>query len=100
MPEYIISAVIAGLLGWGGVTWKKAENAMLEARLATDRTDKLELKVAENYLTKKEFEHSMDRLFKTLARFEEKLDYHVSEQEHTIKRLRSQLSKDNDGILF
>ncbi len=100
MPEYVLSAMIAGLLGWGGFTWRKAESAILEARSATDKTDRLELKVAENYLTKKEFEHSMDRLFKTLARFEEKLDYHVYEQDQTINRLRSQLSKNNDGNLF
>ena len=71
----------------------------MEARSAIDKTDKLELKVAENYLTKKEFEMSMDRLFKTLARFEEKLDYHVYEQDQTIKKMRHRI-EGKDGNLY
>lgn len=97
MPEFALSAMIAALLGWGGFTWRRAESAIMEARQAADKTDKLELKVAEHYLTKKEFELSMDRLFKTLARFEEKLDYHVYDQDQVIKRLREHK---NDGSLF
>ena len=100
LPEYILSAMMAVLLGWGGVTWKRVETALLEARSATDKTDRLELKVAEQYLTKKEFESSMDRLFKTLARFEEKLDYHVYEQDQTIKRMKNHLNRDTEGSLF
>ena len=93
LPEYVLSAMVAALLGWGGLTWKKAENALLEARQAVDKTDKLELKVAENYLTKKEFELSMERLFKTLARFEEKLDYHVYQQDERIADLKGRLKQ-------
>lgn len=99
LPEYVLSAMIAALLGWGGFTWRRAEAALVEARTAHDKTDKLELKVAEHYLTKKEFELSMDRLFKTLGRFEEKLDYHVYEQDQTIKRMRQHIDKEN-GNLF
>jgi len=91
LPEYILSTMVAALLGWGGFTWRKAENALLEARQAIDKTDKLELKVAEHYLTKKDFELSMERLFKTLARFEEKLDYHVYQQDERIADLKGRL---------
>lgn len=100
MPEYALSALVAALLGWGGFTWRRAEAAITEARLASDKSDKLELKVAEQYLTKKDFELSMERLFKTLARFEEKLDYHVYEQDQTIKHLRERNRRDDDGSLF
>ena len=93
LPEYVLSAMVAALLGWGGLTWKKAESALLEARQAADKTDALELKVAENYLTKKEFELSMERLFKTLARFEEKLDYHVYQQDERISELKGRLKQ-------
>lgn len=93
LPEYVLSAMVAALIGWGGLTWKKTENALLEARQANDKTDKLELKIAENYLTKKEFELNMERLFKTLARFEEKLDYHVYQQDERISELKGRLRK-------
>lgn len=95
MPEYLLATMAAALLGWGGFTWRKAESALLEARQATDKTDALELKVAENYLTKKDFELSMERLFKTLARFEEKLDYHVYQQDERISELKGRLRKQN-----
>jgi len=80
LPEYLIAAMVTAVLGWGGFTWRRAEQALEMAHRATDQTDKLELKLAEKYLTKDEFEMNMDRLFKTLARFEEKLDYHVFHQ--------------------
>lgn len=87
----------AALMGWGGFTWKKAEEALTQARQTSDQIDKLELKVAEHYLTKADFELSMNRLFKTLARFEEKLDYHVYNQEERIAELRGRLKeKDHD----
>ena len=93
LPEYLLSAMAAMLLGWGGFTWRRAETALLEARQASDKTDALELKVAENYLTKKDFELSMERLFKTLARFEEKLDYHVYQQDERIADLKGRLKQ-------
>ena len=100
LPEYVLSAMIAALLGWGGFTWRRAETALMEARTALDKSDRLELKVAENYLTKKEFELSMDRLFKTLGRFEEKLDHHVYDQDQTIKVLKQYFNRTDSGNLF
>lgn len=85
--------MIAALLGWGGFTWKKAEDAMFAARSAAEQVDRVELKMAEKYLTKQEFELSMERLFGTLARFEEKLDYHVYEQDKNIRSLKRRLQE-------
>lgn len=96
LPEYILSVMTAALLGWGGFTWRRAESALLQARAASDKTDKLELKVAENYLTKQEFELSMNRLFKTLNRFEEKLDHHLYDQGESIKAIRKHLKDDEE----
>jgi hypothetical protein len=83
----------AALLGWGGFTWRKAEDAMIAARRSLDVVAKVELKLAEEYVTKKDFELAFDRLFTTLGRFEEKLDYHVYAQDATIRRLRGKLRK-------
>lgn len=88
----------AALLGWGGFTWKRAEDALFAARNASDLANRVELKVAENYLSKKEFEIYMDRLFGTLAEMKdgmqyltERVDYHVTEQAKESKQLRDQV---------
>ena len=91
LPEYVLAAMTAALLGWGGMTWKRSGEALDAARRASSGVDRVELKMAEQYLTKKEFELSMERLFNTLARFEEKLDYHVYEQDQNIRKLKSDL---------
>lgn len=96
MPEYVVAAIMTAMLGWGGFTWRRAEQALDAAYRASDLTDKLELKLAEKYLTKEEFESQMERLFKTLARFEEKLDYHVYNQAQDITTLRQRLSRYED----
>ena len=96
LPEYILSVMTAALLGWGGFTWRRAETAILQARAASDKSDKLELKVAENYITKQEFELSMNRLFKTLNRFEEKLDHHLYDQGESIKAISKRLKDDEE----
>lgn len=88
--------MVTVVLGWGGFTWRRAEQALDAAHAAADATDKLELKLAEKYLTKEEFESTMDRLFKTLGRFEEKLDYHVFNQAQDMSNLRQRLSRYED----
>jgi hypothetical protein len=91
LPEYVLATMAAALLGWGTFAWKRAEDALLAARTASVQTEKLELKVAETYLTKREFELSMERLFSTLSRFEDKLDYHVYQQDERINDLKDRL---------
>lgn len=93
LPEYILAAMVTAVLGWGGFTWRRADHAVDIARAAADATDKLELKLAEKYLSKEEFEITMDRLFKTLGRLEEKLDFHVFNQTHDTAILRHRMSK-------
>lgn len=93
LPEYIVAAMVTAALGWGGFTWRRAEQAIDIARAAADATDKLELKLAEKYLSKEEFEITMDRLFKTLGRLEEKLDFHVFNQAQNAVNLRHKPSK-------
>jgi len=99
LPEYILATMAAALLGWGRFTWKKAEEALTAAQATADQIDKLELKVAETYVTKTDFDHYMDRLFKTLSRFEDKLDYHVYQQDERIQDLKSRLrTQDKDDL--
>lgn len=93
LPEYILAAMVTAVLSLGGFTWRRAEKAIDAAQAAADATDRLELKLAENYLTKDEFDLQMERLFKTLARFEEKLDYHVYAQAQGIGKLHNKPTK-------
>ena len=103
MPEYILGSMIAVMLGWGGFTWRRAEDAISAAIKADDRVDRLEVKIAENYLTKQEFQGYMDRLFETLGEMKggmqyltERVDFHVSEQVGEAKMLRDEISRLKD----
>lgn len=94
--EPLLGFVIPAVLGWGAFTWRRSEHAVTLAQKAASQSDKLELKVAELYLTKKDFELAMERLFTTLHRFEEKLDFHVYEQERHLQSMRNQLHRSDD----
>lgn len=103
MPEYLIGIMITAALGWGGFTWRKAEDAIARAIKAGDRVDRLEVKIAENYLTKVEFQAYMDRLFETLGEMKggmqyltERVDYHVTEQAGESKALKAEIEKLRD----
>ena len=99
MPEYLVGVIFSAIVGWGGFTWKRAEDALVAARQAANQVDRVELKMAEEYLTKKDFELYMDRLFDTLAEMKgavkyvsDRVDYHVAEQARETKNLREKLS--------
>ena len=88
------------VMGWGSFVWKKAEAALEKAERVADRTDRLEIKLAENYLTKREFELQMDRMFNVLSEMKdgmgyltERVDYHVSEQASESKNLRQEINR-------
>jgi hypothetical protein len=97
MPEYILAGLISVVMGWGAFTWKKAETALEASQRAESKTDKLELKIAENYLTREEFEHQMERLFKTLERLEEKLDFTLYEKHKDLTQVRAQMETYRKG---
>lgn len=96
MPEQLLVIMISATLAWGGFTWRRSEHAVDMASKAQDRADRVELKLAEKYLTKDEFETQMERLFATLNRFEQKLDFHVYTQTQDISKLRAKLRKYED----
>lgn len=92
--------MITAVLGWGGFTWRRAEDAITHAIKAGDRVDRLEIKIAENYLTKAEFQAYMDRLFETLGEMKggmqyltERVDYHVIEQAGESKELKNEIER-------
>lgn len=98
MPEYLVGIMLSAIVGWGGFTWRRAEDALLVAREAADQVDRVELKMAEEYVTKKDFELFADRLFSTLAEMKsavayvsERVDYHVGEQARETQELRRRL---------
>ena len=100
MPEYLIAAMITAVLGWGGFTWRRAEDAITAAIKAGDRVDRLEIKIAENYLTKQEFQAYMDRLFSTLGEMKagqqyltERVDHHVNEQAGESRELKAEIER-------
>ena len=78
MPEYILAALASALLGWGAYTNKRTELALQKAQQAQDSVDRIELKVAEHYVTKNEFAATVDRLTNTLERLEDKIDRLIS----------------------
>ena len=78
MPEYIAAGLLAGVMSLFGVSFRKIDQA-------DRRMDALELKVAENYVTKAEFREQFVLLFKTLARLEDKIDAHVTEDKTKIE---------------
>jgi len=90
--------MLTAVLGWGGFTWRRAEDAITMAIKAGDRVDRLEVKIAENYLTKQEFQAYIDRLFETLGEMKggmqyltQRIDYHVTEQAMESKELRRKI---------
>lgn len=90
--------MLTAVLGWGGFTWRRAEDAITQAIKTGDRVDRLEVKIAENYLTKQEFQAYMDRLFETLGEMKggmqyltERVDYHVTEQAMESRELRQKI---------
>ena len=92
--------MITAVLGWGGFTWRRAEDAITAAIKAGDRVDRLEVKIAENYLTKVEFQAYMDRLFETLGEMKagqqylaERVDFHVTEQAGEAKALKAEIDR-------
>jgi hypothetical protein len=91
ISEFVIGLVGTVVLGWGTFTWQRSERAIELAKAAQDSTGKLELKLAEQYLTKGEFEAQMERLFSTLNRFEEKLDNYAFSQAQTISNLQGKV---------
>ena len=82
MPEHILAAAVAVLMSLFGVSFRKIDQA-------DRRMDALELKVAENYVTKAEFREQFVLLFKTLSRLEDKIDAHVSEDARKIETIKS-----------
>lgn len=96
LPEHFVATVIAIVLGWGGISWNRTQSAVDKAKANEDKIGQVELKLAERYLTKEEFESQMERLFHTLSRFEEKLDYHVFSQAENVQALRDKLRRSLD----
>ena len=90
-PEVLIGFLAPAIVGWMGFTWKRTDNALTAVERVADKVDKVELKMAEQYLTKKDFEMSMERLFKGFERLEKKIDFHVYEQAVNIRDLKQRL---------
>ena len=67
LPEYVVAAFLASLLSLFGVSFRKIDHS-------DKRMDALELKVAENYITKAEVKEQLAELFVILRRLEDKMD--------------------------
>jgi predicted transcriptional regulator of viral defense system len=92
MPEYVLVIMVTTVLGWGSFTWRRAEYAADVAKKSFERTDKLELKLAEQYLTKMDFDAHMARLFVVLDRLEVKMDTRMTEHTFELKTIYSKLN--------
>lgn len=89
MPDYIAAGLVAGVMSLFGVSFKKLDHA-------DRRMDRLELKVAENYVSKAEFREQFVLLFKTLDRLEDKIDAHVTEDKTKIELMLKRWKLDQD----
>tara|TARA_B100001778_G_scaffold4470_2_gene3827 strand:+ start:9586 stop:9858 length:273 start_codon:yes stop_codon:yes gene_type:complete len=87
MPEYVVATAIAATLSMFGVSFRKID-------AADRRMDALELKVAEKYVTKEEFRAQFTELFRVLARLEDKIDAHVSEEQNRIAYMKKKYHLD------
>lgn len=67
MPEYIVGIIATAGLTFFGILHRKSE--LIDARV-----DKLEVKVAEVYVTKEEIRQEFDLLRSQMIRIEDKLD--------------------------
>jgi hypothetical protein len=91
IPEYLIVIVVTTVISWGSFTWRRSEYAVDVAKKSFEKTDKLELKLAEQYLTKSDFDAHMARLFVTLDRLEAKMDTRMTEHTFELKAIYSRL---------
>lgn len=87
MPEYVIALIISTILGSYGFIFRKIDSI-------DNRIDKLELKVAETYVTKEDMEKEFNYLFNTLRRMEEKIDAHIFGDYQQINRLKQKYHND------
>ena len=90
-PEALLGVLVPAILGWMGFTWRRAETALTNTERVADKIDKVELKMAENYVTKKDFELSIERLLKGFDRLDKKTDLLVYDQTTTIRELKDRL---------
>ena len=91
---------VPAILGWMGFTWRRAEAALERAERVADKVDRVELKMAEEYLTKNDFHDGLAQVMGTLKEMKggmqyltERVDYHVLEQANESKDLRDQIKK-------
>ena len=91
MPEYLFIFIASGVVTFFGLAGKKVDDV-------DKRMDALELKLAEKYLTKHDFKNHQAILFNTLARLEDKIDAHVSEDNSRIAKMKTKyyLTKQNN----
>ena len=82
MPEYLFIFIASGVVTFFGIVGKKVDDV-------DKRMDALELKLAEKYLTKHDFKNHQAVLFNTLARLEDKIDAHVSEDNTRIAKMKT-----------
>lgn len=81
MPEYLIALILSAILGGAGFLMRRIDNV-------DEKIDRLELKVAEFYVTKDTLFRMFDRLDSNLTRMEEKLDAHVFEDPRLLEQIR------------
>lgn len=99
LPESLLVMVLPLALGWMGFTWRRTEAAHREITGVINKIDTVELKMAEQYLTKADFELSMERLFKGFERIEKKIDFHVYDQSESIRDLKRRLKDRGDNVI-
>tara|TARA_B100000073_G_C23717353_1_gene566423 strand:- start:1677 stop:1991 length:315 start_codon:yes stop_codon:yes gene_type:complete len=99
-PEALLAMAVPAILGWMGFTWRRAEAALERAERVADKVDRVELKMAEEYLTKKDFSEGLAQVMYSLKEVKggmqyltERVDFHVTEQAGEAKQLREEIER-------
>lgn len=96
IPEALFNLLLPLALGWFGFSWRRTEQAISNVQRVADKVDQVELKMAEQYLTKRDFEIGIERLFAGFERLEQKVDFHVYNQGQRIRELKSRIETLDD----
>ena len=97
-PEALVPIAVTAFLGWQGFSWRRSEAAIQRAEMLADKVDRVELKMAEEYLTKKDFHDGISQVMGSLTEVKgsmqyltERVDYHVSEQAGEVRELNARI---------
>ena len=78
LPEFVITAACHSVLGRSTFTFKRSKEAKAVAEMALQKIDTVELNVVEDYITKHDFQGTMNRLLDSMSKIKKTLNNYQS----------------------